>query len=54
MSLRTRIYKKLHRDLKRQKQAVVTQIARELLQQPLRERLKLAWRIVFRGRNKNA
>jgi hypothetical protein len=46
MSLRTRIYKKMHRDIKRQKGAVVKQIARELLTQSLKERFKLAWKII--------
>lgn len=50
MSLRTRIYKKLHRDVRRQKKAMVIQIARELMTAPLRERLRVAWRIVFKGK----
>ena len=46
MSLRTRIYKKMHRDIRKQKGAIINQIAKEMLTQPLKERLKLAWKIV--------
>jgi hypothetical protein len=46
MSIKTRIYKKLHRDVRRQKMNMVNQIARELMMQPLKERVKVAWRIV--------
>jgi len=50
MSLRNRIYKKMHREIRKQKASVVTQIARELLQQPFWARVKLAWRIIIKGK----
>ena len=46
MSARTRIFKKLHRDIRRQKPVLIKQIAKELLTAPLRERIKVAWKIV--------
>jgi len=46
VSQKTQIYKKVHREIRKQKPALINQIARELLTQPLKERLKLAWRIV--------
>jgi hypothetical protein len=46
MSQKTRIYKKVHKEIRKQKPALINQIARELLTQPLRERLRLAWKIV--------
>ena len=46
MGQKTAIMKKVHREIRKQKPALINQIARELLTQPLRERLKLAWRIV--------
>lgn len=46
MSARTRLFKKVHREIRKSKPAIINQIARELLTQPLRQRLKLAWKIV--------
>ena len=46
MSQKTKIMKKVHREIRKQKPAIINQIARELLTQPLKDRLRLAWRIV--------
>jgi len=46
MSQKTAILKKVHREIRQAKPAIMNQIARELLTQPLRERIKLAWKIV--------
>lgn len=46
MSAKTRIYKKVHKEIRASKPKLINQIARELLTQPLRERIKLAWKIV--------
>jgi len=46
MSQKTKIMKKVHREIRKSKPAIINQIARELLTQPLKDRLRLAWRIV--------
>ena len=46
MSAKTRIYKKVHKEIRASKPKLVTQIARELMTAPFKERLKVAWRIV--------
>ena len=46
MSAKTRIYKKVNKEIRKQKPQIIKQIARELLTQPLRERLRLAWKIM--------
>ncbi|MDD3953486.1 MAG: hypothetical protein PHY82_06180 [Lentisphaeria bacterium] len=46
MSQKTAIMKKVNKEIRKQKPQLITQIARELLTQPLRERLRLAWKIV--------
>ena len=46
MSAKTRIYKKVHKEIRKQKPALINQIARELLMQPFWERVRLAWKIV--------
>ena len=44
MSQKTAIMKKVHKELRNQKPAIINQIARELLTQPLKDRLSLARR----------
>jgi hypothetical protein len=46
MSQKTQIMKRVRKQIRAEKPQLINQIARELLQQPLRERLKLAWKIV--------
>ena len=46
MSAKTAIMKKVHKEIRKQKPQIINQIARELLTQPLRERLRLAWKIM--------
>lgn len=46
MSKKTAILKKVHREIRQVKPKLINQIAKELLTQPLRERIKLAWKIV--------
>jgi hypothetical protein len=38
--------KKVHREIRKSKPAIINQIARELLTQPFRERSRLAWKII--------
>lgn len=49
MSARRTLIKKIHRDVRRAKNKIIDQIAREILTLPLKERLKMAWRIVWKG-----
>ena len=46
MSQKTAIMKKVHKQIRAEKPKLITQIARELLTQPFKERLRLAWKIV--------
>lgn len=46
MSQKTKIMKKVHREIRKSKPAIINQIARELLTQPFRERSRLAWKII--------
>ena len=46
MSQKTKIMKKVHREIRKQKPQLINQIAKELLTASFRERLKLAWKIV--------
>ena len=46
MSQKTQIMKKVHKEIRQQKPKMINQIARELLTQPLWNRVKLAWKIV--------
>jgi hypothetical protein len=50
MSKKNQIVKKVHRDIRRARGKLVNEIARDLLTQPFWQRVKLAWRIVFRGK----
>jgi len=44
------VYRKIRRTVQREKKALVEQIAREMLDIPLWGRVKLAYRIVFKGK----
>jgi len=46
MSQKTQIMKKVHKEIRKSKPALINQIARELLTAPFKERLKFAWKIV--------
>lgn len=46
MSKKVLILKKLHKEIRKQKPALITQIARELMTAPFKERVKVAWKIV--------
>ena len=46
MSQKTKIMKKVHKEIRKQKPQLMNQIAKELLTASFRDRLKLAWRIV--------
>lgn len=50
MSAKTRIIKKVHREVKRTKGKLINDIAREILTLPLKERIKLCFRIIFKGK----
>lgn len=50
MSVKVAILKKVHKDIRRSKGKLVLDIAREMLTMPLKERLRLALKIIFKGR----
>ena len=50
MSLKTEMIKKVHRRVRKAKTEIVNGIAKEILTLPLRERIKLAFRIVVKGK----
>ena len=49
MSQKTAIMKKVHKELRNQKPAIINQIARELLTQPLKDRLRLAKKMAIKA-----
>ncbi|MFA5323519.1 MAG: hypothetical protein WC373_12685 [Smithella sp.] len=50
MSAKTAVLKKVHREVRRTKGRLINDIAREIISVPLWERIKLAARIVFKGK----
>lgn len=50
MSAKVAILKKVHKDIRRSKGKIVNDIARDIMTQPLKERIKLAIRIIFKGK----
>lgn len=50
MSAKVAILKKVHKDIRRSKGKIVNDIARDIMTQPLKARIKLAIRIIFKGK----
>lgn len=50
MSQKWKINKKIRRTVRREKEALIKQIALEMLTLPFRQRMALAWRIVWRSK----
>ena len=50
MSAKTVILKKVRKEIKSVKPKMINDLARELVMLPLKERIKLAARIVFKGK----